>query len=103
MSRARFILSVAAKTDLLKIGRFSERRWGKAQRNYYLKQIDDAFQFIASNPQIGKDASRVREGYRKFPVGEHVICYQAGTGEVVEMNRVLHRKMDAELHFSSEV
>ncbi len=38
-----FNLTVAAKADLRDIALFTQRRWGKEQRNVYLKQFDDSF------------------------------------------------------------
>ncbi|MFG1491088.1 type II toxin-antitoxin system RelE/ParE family toxin [Oceanospirillum sp. HFRX-1_2] len=42
-----FMLTVAAKTDLREIALFTQRRWGKEQRNAYLKQFDDSFWLLA--------------------------------------------------------
>lgn len=38
-----FQLSPDAKSDLRAIALFTQNRWGKAQRNLYIKQLDDAF------------------------------------------------------------
>ena len=71
-----FNLTVAAKTDLRDIALFPERRWGKEQRNIYLKQFDDSFWLLAENPYIGKTCDDIRIGYRKFPQGSYIIFYQ---------------------------
>lgn len=44
-----------AQQDLLNIGRYTERTWGKAQRNRYLKNIEARFKWLAKNPQFGKN------------------------------------------------
>jgi toxin ParE1/3/4 len=38
-----FHLSKEAKNDLCPIALFTENRWGKAQRNLYIEQLDEAF------------------------------------------------------------
>ncbi|EMN6090345.1 type II toxin-antitoxin system RelE/ParE family toxin, partial [Vibrio cholerae] len=45
-----FNLTVAAKADLRDIALFTQQRWGKEQRNIYLKQFDDSFWLLAENP-----------------------------------------------------
>ena len=56
----KFKITAIARYDLLKIGQYTELKWGKSQRNHYLKQLDEAFNLIAVNPKIGKDRSHVR-------------------------------------------
>ncbi|EGR0102545.1 type II toxin-antitoxin system RelE/ParE family toxin, partial [Vibrio vulnificus] len=38
-----FQLTNKAKSDLRDIALFTSRRWGREQRNIYLKQFDDSF------------------------------------------------------------
>ena len=87
-----FKVTAKARYDLLKIGQYTEARWGKNQRNHYLKQLDEAFKFIAVNPKIGTDRSHVIAGYRSFQQGSHVIYYKASN--VIEIVRILHKQMD---------
>lgn len=96
MSR-KLKVSAKAETDLLKIGRFTEQKWGKTQRNHYLKQIDEAFSLIAENPEIGKNRSHVLPGYRGYQQGAQVIFYRQD--EAIEIIRVVHKRMDVARHF----
>ncbi len=73
-----FELTRKAKGDLYAIALYSEQQWGKAQRNLYIKQLDDAFHVIAENPALGKNCDALLPGYRKFPQGSHVIYYLSG-------------------------
>ena len=93
-----FQLTTKAKNDLRQIAKFTERRWGREQRNHYLKQIDDAFHLLADTPLAGKECDYIKEGYRKFPQGSHVIFYKAGTTCKIEIVRILHKHMDVSLH-----
>ena len=91
---AIFKLTAAAKNDLRRIAAFTERRWGRNQRNNYLRQLDHAFHQLASNAEIGRTCEYLRAGYRKFPLASHVIYYRIGDTDCVEIIRVLHKQMD---------
>lgn len=94
-----FLLTVAARNDLLNIGHFTVKRWGNPQRNKYLKQLDEAFRLLARQPEIGIDASGIKPGYRKFVLGSHVIFYRNGSDSKIVVVRVLHHRMDVDSHF----
>lgn len=92
-----FTLTVAAKTDLREIALFTQRRWGKEQRNAYLKQFDDSFWLLGEKPDIGRACDEIRAGYRKFPQGSHVIFYQQTGNLQIRIIRILHKSMDVSL------
>lgn len=89
-----FRLSAKAKSDLKLIAVFTERRWGKDQRNHYLHQFDACFRKLAENPSMGTVCDTIRPGYRKFPNASHVIFYRMGEGSCLEIIRILHNRMD---------
>ncbi|MCY4209527.1 MAG: type II toxin-antitoxin system RelE/ParE family toxin [Gammaproteobacteria bacterium] len=89
-----FTLTQLAKEDLKSIARFTEERWGRMQRNLYLKQFDDIFQLLADSPSIGAACDFIKSGYRKFPKGSHIVYYKVGADEQVIIIRVLHKNMD---------
>ena len=96
MAKRRFRVSLAARQDLLRIGRFTERRWGQAKRNHYLGRLDEAFGLISENTTIGSSCDEIYPGYRKFPEGSHVIYYRLT--DMVEIIRILHERMDPDSH-----
>ncbi|EKZ8664085.1 type II toxin-antitoxin system RelE/ParE family toxin [Vibrio alginolyticus] len=89
-----FQLTNKAKSDLRDIALFTSRRWGREQRNIYLKQFDDSFWLLAENPDIGTACDEIRDGYRKFPQGSHVIFYRQIGNQNIEIIRILHKSMD---------
>lgn len=91
-----FLLTSAARKDIIDIGRFSTEKWGKRQRDKYLKQLDDAFRLLARQPEIGRDAEDIKPGYKKFSHGSHIIFYRAGTESKIVVIRILHNSMDVE-------
>lgn len=96
-----FALTQKAKADLREIAIYTEKRWGREQRNLYLQQLDEAFRLLAENPQAGKNCDDIKAGYRKFPQGSHVIFYRDGTDGVVEIVRILHESMDVDAALTS--
>jgi len=81
-------LSATAAGDLLRIGRYSRRKWGKPHADRYLAGLDDRFTLLAESPGAGITRDRISPGLRSFPFRVHVIYYrQIATG--VRVVRVL--------------
>lgn len=89
-----FKITVSAKADLKDIALFTQRKWGKEQRNLYLKQFDESFWMLSENPVLGRRCDEIRDGYRKFPQGSHVIFYQQTGSQEILIIRILHKNMD---------
>jgi toxin ParE1/3/4 len=89
-----FSLTHAATADLKSIAIHTQRRWGKHQRRRYIKQFDDAFHILAENPHTGTSCDFIRDGYRKFPNGSHIIFYREVGVAKIEVVRILHKRMD---------
>lgn len=91
-----YLLTAAARQDIVDIGRYTTKKWGRRQRDKYLKQLDDAFKLLARQPEIGRDADDVKPGYKKFSQGSHIIFYRAGTESKIVVIRILHNSMDVD-------
>jgi toxin ParE1/3/4 len=89
-----FSLTEAAKADLKSIAAYTQRRWGKEQRRIYAKQFDDAFHMLATTLEAGIACDVIKVGYRKFPIGSHVIFYHPLSEIEMEIVRILHKRMD---------
>ena len=97
----KFTLTGKAKSDLRDIDHFTQKRWGREQRNKYLATLDESFRRLAENPSIGKDCSEIKKGYQKFPTGSHVIYYRCPENVPLQIVRILHESMDVEVQFSA--
>lgn len=95
MGVRRFKLTAKARQDLLAIGRYTEKEWGVAQRDRYLKQFDAAFNRLGENPNLGRKCDEILAGYRKIGEGSYVMFYKVS--DVVEIVRILHQRMDPEV------
>ncbi len=95
-----FQLTNKAKSDLKDIALFTEHRWGRKQRNVYIRQFDATFWRLAENPELGKTCDEIRSGYRKFRQASHVIFYQKTNNQPTLIIRILHKSMDVNSIFS---
>jgi toxin ParE1/3/4 len=96
-----FRLTERVKQDLRSIGRYTQATWGREQRNRYLAKLDVAFHLLAKEPHRGRMCDDIRPGYCKYHVGRHLIFYRRSP-EGLDVIRVLHDRMDVEMHFDDE-
>jgi toxin ParE1/3/4 len=94
-----FTLSRKAKADLRAIAQYTERRWGREQRNEYVLAFDQAFHRLAERPELGRPCEGVRAGYRQQPQGSHLIFYLT-ENSTVHIVRILHKRMMPNEHLS---
>ncbi|MCB1687852.1 MAG: type II toxin-antitoxin system RelE/ParE family toxin [Halioglobus sp.] len=89
-----YTLTNAARADLKSIATYTQRKWGKEQRRIYSKQFDDTFLVLAGNPETGISSDCIKQGYRKFPTGSHVIFFRVISTAEIQVVRILHKRMD---------
>ncbi len=58
-----FLLSEKALEDLKSIGRYTQKTWGREQRNKYLSKLDESFHILSKQPQLGTARDDIRKGY----------------------------------------
>jgi toxin ParE1/3/4 len=90
-----------ALADLDAIAGWSLRQWGDARTEIYLRDLADRFDWLAANPQLGRDRAEVGAGYRSFPQGRHVVFYVA-VPEGIAIIGVPHQAMDVADYFDSD-
>ena len=56
----------------------------------------DEIEYLAENPESGKDYSNVRKGYFRSQIKSHFIFYKINRMKEIEIIRVLHQRMDIE-------
>ncbi|MBW1727051.1 MAG: type II toxin-antitoxin system RelE/ParE family toxin [Deltaproteobacteria bacterium] len=93
-----FRLTAKALNDLKSIGRFTQKMWGREQRNIYLSKLDESFHLLADQPFLGTARDDIRENYRVYHVGRHLIFYRQHPA-YIEIIRILHDRMDVETRF----
>lgn len=94
---SRFVLSPRAQTDLDDIWDYTAETWGVDQAERYIRLIADSINAVATSPARGQRCDSIREGYRKYPAGSHVLFYRL-SGDGIDVVRILHQQMDVERH-----
>jgi toxin ParE1/3/4 len=92
---ARFRFSRRAEADLLSIGQYTLRKWGKAQAARYIGEV--CCQTLADKPASGRLCDDVRPGLRRHEHGRHVMFYRQERGGIL-ISRILHQRMLPERH-----
>ena len=93
----RLRLSRAAKNDLVEIGVYTAERWGEAQCERYLSQLDERISLLLRRPQSGRACDELKPGFWRATEGRHVIFYTS-TERRLDVVRVLHVQMLPERH-----
>ena len=81
-----------AEADLLEIGLYTNRMWGRNQCNRYLKQLEERCRQLADDPRRGRPCDEIRPGLRRIRVGKHVVFYREEPGGIL-VSRILHERM----------
>lgn len=90
-------LTPAAQRDLSSIWDFTQERWDADQAEIYLNEIRAAIERIADHPGRGRACDEIREGYRRYSIGSHLLFYLE-SAHGVDVIRVLHQHMDPTRH-----
>ena len=92
----RYRLTPQAEADLEEIWLYTFENWSLEQADTYHTGIVATFEGLASGTKKGRRVT-VREGYFKYAVGSHFVCYrQSDAG--IDVIRVLHQRMDIGRH-----
>jgi toxin ParE1/3/4 len=90
-------ISVKASGDIENIWLYTFENWSLEQADRYVNQIFDEIEYLANNPNSGKDFNHVRKKYRCSKVKSHIIFYRyIDKQKNIEVIRILHQRMDIE-------
>lgn len=91
----RLTFRPSARRDLEGIWDLGRARWGVTQAEDYVRRIKNTLDLLTCHPEMGRSCEDIRAGYRKRPVGVHVVFYRL-TGDTIEVVRILHQRMDVD-------
>lgn len=94
---AEFRLTPAALQDVEGIWHYTATQWSTAQADAYVDALNEGFEALARAPLSAPACEHIRPGYRRQPIGRHVVYYRLDEA-VVTVVRVLHERMDAPRH-----
>jgi toxin ParE1/3/4 len=95
---APYDLTPRAEQDLNDIALYTIQKWGAAQMETYLRQLEERFRWLAENPALGHLRKDVHPGYRSWPQGRHVNFYVRQADRIAIIG-VPHRAMDIGAYF----
>ena len=90
---ARYILSEEAENDIGQIFDFGEYKFGRSQAIDYLIGLQDHFEALAYNPDIGKQRDEIKKGLYSLAYVSHIIFYRILRNHI-RIVRVLHGGRD---------
>ncbi len=92
------LVSAMAREDIKEIGRFSQRQWGRMQRNAYLGEMETVIASLRrNNPSIQK-VDQIRPSLFSIRSGSHVVFFNRRENGDAIVLRVLHQRMDFRRH-----
>jgi toxin ParE1/3/4 len=94
-----FRLTVKARADLTNAGRYTQKTWGRDQRNCHPSRLDEVFHLLARERDRGHPCDDIGQGYRQYHPGRPVILYRQSSQDI-EIIRILHERMDIEVRLS---
>ncbi len=97
---ASYRITKKAAQDLKQIWNYTFDNWTEKQADKYYKQILNQFSTIAENPATGKGYESILNGLRGMKVKKHIIFYRQISNLEIEIERILHERMDLEARLS---
>lgn len=91
---AKYELTNEAVEDLTKIWDYTFDKWSEKQADIYYKMLLENCQYIADDPNIGKNYEGIRNELFGLRANKHIIFYRKFIDKPIEITRILHERMD---------
>ena len=96
---AKIRLSKKAIADLDGIWDYTVETWPEDQAIIYYRQINSAIQGLNNLPVfLERSYDVIKPGLFGFKVGHHIIFYKKHKEGSIQVDRILHEKMDYQRH-----
>jgi toxin ParE1/3/4 len=92
----KYRISSKAVEDLDEIWIHTFENWSIEQADRYYNLLIDEIKFISDSPLNGKAVDYIKIGYRVTRVKSHLIFYKESDNNIIEVIRILHKRMDIE-------
>jgi toxin ParE1/3/4 len=94
----RYRLTPRAEADLVDIVEYTSRIWGDAQAETYLRRVFARLEWLAEHPALGRARPEIKDGYRSFLEGRHVIFYRVAE-DGIDILGIPHSARDLDAFF----
>ena len=98
MGTRGYRLRPKARDDLAEIWQYTATRWSRAQADRYYHAIIDAIEGLVATPELSRDESSLRPGYRSKLCRSHIIYFRVADDLTLDIVRILHQRMDVRTH-----
>jgi len=98
MPNKGFKFTKKAVQDITTIWNYTYDKWSENQANNYYKEIIQHCNTIAKNPTLGRNYFGVLETLKGSKVNRHIIFYRILETKEIEIERILHERMDLKKH-----
>jgi toxin ParE1/3/4 len=95
---AKYKFTNKALEDLIEIWDYTVEEWSESQAEKYYDLIMASCDDLANNPQLGKNYEGIFRGLLGYKCGEHIIFFRQLNEDLIEVERVLHGRMDLKSH-----
>jgi toxin ParE1/3/4 len=90
----RYIITNKAQEDLISIWNYTFDTWSENQADSYYNDIIRGFEEICDNPKIGRNYHNIEKDLFGYKVRLHIIFFRKLNNNLIEISRVLHKRMD---------
>lgn len=90
----RYVLSRKAEEDIIAIFMYGVAEFGIQQAERYHDLLENAFQFLAENPEAARERLEITPPVRVHPIESHIVIYKLDADENVLIIRVRHGRED---------
>ena len=90
----KYHLTAKAIEDLTSIWNYTFDTWSESQADKYYGELVAFCQLLANEPEKGRSYEQLIPNLRGAKVNRHIIFYRTITENTIEVERVLHERMD---------
>ena len=96
---AKYYLTNRAVQDLSEIWDYTYDEWSEYQADKYYNFLLESCQEVADNPNFGKSYDEIEKDLLGFKSNHHNIFFKVLSVKEIEIERILHEKMDLKSKF----
>jgi toxin ParE1/3/4 len=98
---AKINFTKKAKIDLEEIWEYTYETWSEKQADKYYNELIEKCLELKKDYEQGRDYSILFQKLKGYKVNKHIIFYRLlDKGKTVEVERILHEKMDFKKHLN---
>ena len=97
---AKIAFTNKSKDDLKEIWEYSYDTWSEKQADKYYEDLIERCQKLVLDYEYGKDYSSLIGNLKGVRINKHIIFYRILESDMIEIERILHEKMDIKKHLN---